>query len=177
MSNTKLEHFASRVRASWGPPAPELIAACRTQLEALLKAPSSEGWLARLLEDLPESCELDRDLDLGYVLLAHTEAQGRYRPPHDHGQSWVIYGVLKGEMEMAKYAVVMEPPGVEKLVKRGTTCVVSGEVQVYLPGDIHDTLCVSGPAILFRFTERDLRLEKHLTRYAQQGGNWVADGR
>jgi len=46
-------------------------------------------------------------------------------------------------------------------------------VQVYLPGDIHDTRCVSGPAIQFRFTARDLRLETKMLRYADAGGVWV----
>jgi len=55
--------------------------------------------------------------------------------------------------------------------------VKPGQAQVYLPGDIHDTLCVSGPALLFRFTERDLKKEdavdKKVTRYVQRDGLWV----
>ena len=49
-----------------------------------------------------------------------------------------------------------DPDGGAKLVKRNSTVVRPGQVQVYLPGDIHDTRCVTGPALLFRFTERDL---------------------
>jgi hypothetical protein len=63
-------------------------------------------------------------------------------------------------------------------VRRNTTLVKPGQAQVYLPGDIHDTLCVSGPMLQFRFTERDLRHEdtvaKKITRYVQSDGFWVA---
>ena len=49
-------------------------------------------------------------------------------------------------------------------------------MRAYLPGDIHDTLCVSGSALQFRFTERDLRREDeehHLTRYVERNGVWT----
>ena len=68
--------------------------------------------------------------------------------------------------------------GKARLVKRNATLVKPGQAQVYLPGDIHDTLCVSGPALLFRFTERDLKhedaVEKRITRYVQRDGFWSA---
>ena len=63
------------------------------------------------------------------------------------------------------------------LVKRNSTIVRAGQVQVYLPGDIHDTRCLSGPALLFRFTERDLKKEDRedhrVTRYVEQNGGWT----
>ena len=61
-------------------------------------------------------------------------------------------------------------------MKRNTTLVRPGQTQVYLPGDIHDTRCVTGPALLFRFTERDLRKEDReahrVKRYAERDGVW-----
>lgn len=173
MFETALDQFAWRVRDRWGPLTSELIADCSARIEDLLRAPSSEQWLADLRRDAPESRELYRDPVHGFVLLAHTETQGRYRPPHDHGRSWVIYGVLQGEMDMGTYARVDAPDGLPRLVQRGTTRVRAGEVQVYLPGDIHDTCCIFGPAIQFRFTERDLRGEQQITRYVEQHGYWV----
>jgi hypothetical protein len=53
----------------------------------------------------------------------------------------------------------------------------AGDVQVYLPGDVHDTVCLRGPALLLRFTARDLQVEKaqgRLTRYVEQNGRWTA---
>jgi predicted metal-dependent enzyme (double-stranded beta helix superfamily) len=173
MTETALEHFAARVRNSWGPLTSQLIADCSTYLDNLIQAPRNEKWLADMCLELPESRELYRDPVHGFVLLAHTETEGRYRPPHDHGRSWVIYGVLQGEMEMGTYARVDDQRDGPRLVKRGSTLVRHGEVQVYLPGDIHDTLCVSGPAIQFRFTARDLRQETTMVRYADADGHWV----
>jgi hypothetical protein len=112
------------------------------------------------------------------VLLAHTEHEGLYRPPHDHGRGWVIYAIQQGEIEMGTYARIDDPHGSVRLVRRGTTLVRPGQVQVYLPGDIHDTRCVRGPALLFRFTERDLKKEDQqehrVTRYLERNGAWTA---
>lgn len=174
MTGTALDLFAGRVRDQWGPLTSELIAGSSAHLAELLQASRTEAWLADILHERPESRELYRDPVHGFVLLAHTEAEGRYRAPHDHGRSWVLYGVLHGVMEMATYARVEEPGEGPRLVKRGSTRVRPGDVQVYLPGDIHDTLCVSGPAIQFRFTARDLRRETSMMRYTDAGGAWVA---
>ena len=173
MTGTALDLFAGRVRDNWGPLTSELVADCSAHLAELLQAPNTEVWLADLCQERPESRELYRDPVHGFVLLAHTEAEGRYRAPHDHGESWVIYGVLQGEMEMGAFARVEEKGEGPRLVKRGSTLVRPGDVQVYLPGDIHDTRCVSGPAIQFRFTARDLRLETTMVRYVEAGGAWV----
>ena len=120
-----------------------------------------------------------RDPAHGFVLLAHTEQAGLYRPPHDHGRGWVIYAMQQGESEMGTYARIENPDGSVKLVKRGATLVRPGQLQVYLPGDIHDTRCVSGPALLFRFTERDLKKEDQeehrVTRYVERDGVWTTE--
>ena len=79
---------------------------------------------------------------------------------------------------MGTYARIAGPDGRATLVKRDSTWVKPGQVQVYLPGDIHDTLCVAGPALLFRFTDRDLKredsVEKKVTRYIRGDGAWIA---
>ena len=109
--------------------------------------------------------------------MAHTEPEGLYRPPHDHGRAWVIYALQQGEIEMGTYARQQVTDGSVRLVKRGSTRVRPGQVQVYLPGDIHDTQCMSGPALLFRFTERNLnkedKEEHRVTRYVQRDGVWT----
>lgn len=173
MTGTALDLFAGRVRDNWGSLSSELVADCGAHLAELLQAPRAEAWLADLCHERPDSRELYRDPVHGFVLLAHTEAEGRYRAPHDHGTSWVIYGVLQGEMEMGTYARVDDAGEGARLVKRGSTLVRPGDVQIYLPGDIHDTRCASGPTIQFRFTARDLRRETGLMRYMDVGGLWV----
>ncbi len=177
MKKNALEKFVDGVRSVWGPLNSEVVAGCRQQLETLVKTPDSEPWLAALHREAPLYEELVRDPDQGFMLLAHTEHAGLYRPPHDHGRAWVIYAIQQGEVEMGTYARIEGENGEVKLVKRNATILRAGDVQVYLPGDIHDTRCLSGPALLFRFTERDLKKEDkeehRVTRYEEQNGVWI----
>ncbi len=175
--HTSFDRSIEGIKSAWGPLSTEVVAACRGHLEDLLKAPATEDWLAALHREAPASKALYRDPTQGFVLLAHTEPEGLYRPPHDHGRAWVIYALQHGEIEMGTYARLQDPDGTVRLVKRGSTRVRPGQVQVYLPGDIHDTRCVSGPALLFRFTERDLKQEDQeehrVTRYVERDGVWT----
>ena len=178
MSKDSLATFIERTRAAFGPLTTEMIATVRAQLEQLSSAPSGERWLSALHEEAPASKELHRDRDHGFLLLAHSEPAGLYRPPHDHGRGWVIYALQRGEMEIATYARVEdESDGRVRLVKRDSSLLRAGEARVYLPGDIHDTRCTSGPSLLFRFTERDLKKEDQeahrVTRYVERNGVWT----
>lgn len=176
-----LENVIGEVRSLWGPLSSEMVAGCQRQLDRLVNAPVSEQWLETLHLEAAAQHELYRDPQQGFVLLAHTEAEGLYRPPHDHGRGWVIYAVQQGAIEMGTYARIEDEDGKVKLVKRGSTVISAGQTQLYLPGDIHDTRCVAGPALLFRFTERDLKQEdreaRRLTRYVAQAGDWVPEPR
>ncbi len=177
MARNAFDTSIKGIKSVWGPLSTEVVAACRGHLEDLLKASATEEWLAALHRQAPANKELYRDPTHGFVLLAHTEPAGLYRPPHDHGRGWVIYAMQQGEIEMGTYARLDEPDGSVRLVKWGSTRVQPGQVQVYLPGDIHDTLCLTGPALLFRFTERDLKKEDkdehRVTRYAKRDGVWT----
>jgi hypothetical protein len=177
MAKNALEQAMAAVSAVWGPLTTELVEASRLHIESLAKASSDEPWLAELHRDQPAGRELYRDPVHGFVLLAHFEKTGLYRTPHDHGRGWVIYAVQNGESEMGTYGRMEDAEGKVRLVKRNSTLVRPGQVQVYLPGDIHDTLCVAGPALLFRFTERDLKkedlVEHKVTRYVQRNGVWT----
>ena len=179
MARNTFDASIEGIKSAWGPLSTDMVAACRGHLEDLLKAPATEDWLAALHKDPPANQELYRDATNGFVLLAHTEPEGLYRPPHDHGRGWgwVIYAIQQGEIEMGTYGRLEAPDGSVRLVKRGSTRVRPGQVQVYLPGDIHDTLCVTGPALLFRFTERDLKREDkeehRVTRYVERDGAWT----
>ena len=177
MADNSLDVFIDQIRSIWGPLSSELVAGCRGQLEQLMQAPASQEWLATLHRNASPNQEMYRDPAHGFVLLAHIEPTGLYRPPHDHGRSWVIYAIQQGEIVMGSYARITGADGKDRLVKRDSTLVRAGQAMVYLPGDIHDTRCVTGPALLFRFTERDLKLEDQLahrvTRYVQQDGAWT----
>jgi hypothetical protein len=178
MATNAFESSIEGIKSVWGPLSTEVVAGCRRHLEDLLSAPATEQWLSGLHREAPANKELYRDPTHGFVLLAHTEHAGLYRPPHDHGRGWVIYAMQQGEIEMGTYARIESPGGGVALVKRDSTRLRPGQVQVYLPGDIHDTRCVKGPALLLRFTERDLKREdseEHLvTRYVERNGAWTA---
>jgi hypothetical protein len=177
MNNDALATFIERTRAAFGPLTTDMVASVRAQLEQLVAAPRTERWLQGLHEEAPASKELYRDGRHGFVLLAHSESTGLYRPPHDHGRGWVIYALQRGEMEIGTYARVENADGDVRLVKRDASPLRPGEARVYLPGDIHDTRCVSGPSLLFRFTERDLKKEDQeahrVTRYVARDGLWT----
>ena len=176
MHNDALNEFIERTRAAFGPLTTELITSVQEQLEQLTRAPASERWLQDLYREAPAFKELYRDGKHGFVLLAHGEATGLYRAPHDHGRSWVIYALARGEMEIGTFARVADADGRVRLVKRDATRLHAGEARIYLPGDIHDTRCLGGPSLLFRFTERDLKKEERegrLTRYVAQDGVWT----
>jgi hypothetical protein len=169
MIKDSLDTFIDGVRSAWGPLITEPVARSRQLIEKLARAPETEPWLAALRRDPPEGRELYRDPEHGFLLLAHAEREGRYRVPHDHGRGWVIYAVQRGEMEMGGYVRVIDAEGAVRLVQRDVSRVHEGECRVYLPGDIHDTRCVSSDVLMLRFTSCDLKVEDRegrLTRYA-----------
>ena len=166
MVKDSLQKFTEAVSSSWGPLTSELVAGSRHYVAQLVEAPASEAWLAALHSDAPESRELYRDAAHDFLLLAHTEQAGLYRPPHDHGRGWVIYAVQRGEMEMSTYRRVHDLRGNARIVKRESFALRPGDIRVFLPGDIHDTRCTAGPLTLFRFTSRDFKKEE-VTRYPE----------
>ncbi len=178
MASNSVEAFAAALRSAWGPISTELVTTCRERLEELMRAEPGEAWLASLLAERPASRELYRDAEAGFMLLAHNENEGLYRPPHDHGRAWVVYGVHSGALEIRTYAKVAGPDGEARLVLRESSIIGPGQARAYLPGDIHDTRCLTGSALLFRFTERDLRhedqVERRLTRFVERDGHWTA---
>ena len=172
MKRNSLQRFTESASASWGPLTSELVANLRRHVEELVETPATDDWLSALREEAPENRELHRDPAHGFLLLAHAESPGLYRPPHDHGTGWVIYAVQRGETEMGTYARVHDASGKVRLVKRDSTVVRPGQVMVYLPGDIHDTRCTAGPLLLYRLTSCDLK-NANVTRYAQRDGVWT----
>jgi predicted metal-dependent enzyme (double-stranded beta helix superfamily) len=178
---TCLEQFITSVATAW-PNGPEQASeAARSALARLTGADESEPWLADLLAERPATRELHRDAAHGFMLLAHTENAGLYRAPHDHGRAWVVYAVQSGELEIATYRRVPLADGEVGIAEQDRSVLRPGEARIYLPGDIHDTRCLSDTAIVFRFTERDLRhedlVEGKVTRFAMRDGRWLAGSR
>lgn len=178
MTPTSLDSFVSAASSAWTTGESERVGICRAALVKLAGANESEPWLAELLAEKPASRELHRHPAHGFVLLAHAENEGLYRPPHDHGGAWVVYAVQSGELEVGTYNKFVGPNGDVTLVEEGRRVLRPGEARAYLPGEVHDTRCISSTALLFRFTERDLRhedqVERKVTRFIDRGGQWTA---
>ena len=176
MTKSSLDIYIEQVKSDWGPLTTETVARCRRDLEALARAPATEAWLAALHGDPPEDKELYRDPDHGFLLMTHVESRGRYRVPHDHGRGWVIYAVQHGEVEMGSFGRIADPDGKVHLVKRETYRMRAGDCRVFLPGDIHDTHCLSASVLMYRFTSCDLKQEAQagrMTRYVERDGSWT----
>lgn len=176
MEQSALATFVDDVRDAWGPIGTDLVEHTRAAMDRLSRADAHEHWLASLLDERPATRELHRDPVHGFMLLAHGEQAGLYRPPHDHGRAWVCYAVQSGELEIGTYARIGAGEG-SRLVRRETHVLRPGYARLYLPGDIHDTRCLTEKALVFRFTERDLRhedqVEHRLTRFVERDGEWV----
>lgn len=181
MSPTSLNSFIRATNSAWTTGESELVGVCRAALARLAVAKESEPWLAELLSEKPATREIHRHPTHGFVVLAHTENKDLYRPPHDHGRAWVVYAVQSGELEVGTYSKDVQPDGALILVEKGRSVLRPGEARVYLPGEVHDTRCVSDTALLFRFTERDLRhedqVEGKVTRFIDRDGQWTAPRR
>lgn len=178
MTTTSLDEFISCVSKAWPEGAERAGEATRSALASLTSADASEPWLAELLAERPATRELHRDPAYGFMLLAHSENEGLYRAPHDHGRAWVVYAVQSGELEIGTYRRIELANGEVGITEQERSVLRPGEARIYRVGDIHDTRCVSEGAILFRFTERDLRredlVEGKVTRFAMRDGRWSA---
>lgn len=159
MQNTALENFIAQVKTAWSGLNTETVGSVRQLLINLTKAAADEAWLQQILQQKPAAQELYRDAEHGFILLAHTEEKGTYRQPHNHGAGWVFYAVLSGEMAMNTYQQVTKVNGETHLVSRGTDVMQAGQCRVFLPGDIHDTKCLSEGFVQLRLTSTDFQKE------------------
>lgn len=171
MNNNLLNPFLEDIRKSWGPLSSSVVAQSQAAIAKLLKASIADLGLTDMDMNLIAEKELYRDPEKGFMLLAHTEQKGQYRVPHDHGSGWVIYSVLQGEIEMRTYKQMTTNQGKSQLVRRETYRVAPGDSRVYLPGDIHDTRCLSDSVIMLRFSSCDIKKESRegrMIRYIEE---------
>ena len=89
----ELDQFISDCRSILaGDPGPKGREQVRAQLEHLLQNPD---FVRRHCEEAPRGLHvLYEDPELGFQVLAHINDKARVSPPHDHGDSWAIYGCL-----------------------------------------------------------------------------------
>ncbi|MEC7277634.1 MAG: hypothetical protein VXV96_15040 [Bdellovibrionota bacterium] len=159
MNKSSLDVFIKEISDIWGPLSSELVLKSKELIQKLISESEGEEWLLKILEESREIKTLYKDPKHGFLLLAQFEGQGLYRVPHNHGSGWVIYGVHSGEMEMGSFTQIVRPNGDLDLIKKESYSISSGSCKAYLPGDIHDTRCISAKTLMFRLTSTDFKEE------------------
>jgi hypothetical protein len=147
----ELNKYITDLVAAWDLSTNSLVTESNQIINQITADTSLNRWISELLQE-KESVELYRDKKYGFILTAYTEKFGQYRVPHNHGNGWVIYSVISGEMEMGSYD--------QKAYLLNFNRLRSGDSRVYLSGEIHDTRCISQNVIILRFTSCDLKVEE-----------------
>ena len=106
-----LEEFCADCRAAIttdnGPDGREVI---RGKLEQLLA--NQDFVNATLGPDAELGVHtLYKDEDYEFVVLAHINEKANSSPPHDHGNSWAVYGQATEYTDMSEYRRLFEPLG------------------------------------------------------------------
>lgn len=92
--------------------------------------PSTEGGKNLLFYVDPEH---------GFAINAVVRVPGRSGRPHDHGEAWVLYGVLDGQESLERYQRVDDgsKPGHAEIKLTSVTTGSQGKVDLVPPHDIH----------------------------------------
>ncbi len=82
---------------------------------------------------------LYEDAELGFQVLAHLNAKPRVSPPHDHGQSWAIYGQATEYTDRTEWERVDGggDPGQGKVKPVKQYRLLPGQAGIYQDGKIH----------------------------------------
>ena len=105
----------------------------------------------------------------GFCLMTSLTPQGKPTlgaRAHDHGASFVVYGVFKGAIEQTKYTWAYKEDGdwMSPELKEGDRFIQKvGDVAFFLPGEIHRTSTAGDePPIVFRLESQLLdRVTRH----------------
>jgi predicted metal-dependent enzyme (double-stranded beta helix superfamily) len=79
------------------------------------------------------------DPDYGFAINAVVRVPGRRGRPHDHGDAWVLYGVLDGTESLERYQRIDDGsrPGHAEIKMTSVTTGSQGKVDLVPPHDIH----------------------------------------
>ncbi|MEK9644781.1 MAG: hypothetical protein VW547_04480 [Alphaproteobacteria bacterium] len=100
---------------------------------------------------------LYHDPETDFHVLAHCFTNGSKSPPHDHGESWAIYGQTAGHTNMVVWDRLDDGSDNAnvKLEPREEYRLNEGDVGIFHPGDIH-TIDFPDGARFLRVTGTDL---------------------
>ena len=89
-------------------------------------------------DDVPLGLKvLYEDKDLGFQVLAHINDKARKSPPHDHGESWAIYGQATGYTDMIEWERVDNGGERAELKEAKRYRLTPGHAGIYQNGAIH----------------------------------------
>lgn len=134
-----LDQFISDCRSLLAQdPGPKGREEVRTRLERLLGDPD---FLRRHCND-ETPCGLHmlyEDPELGFQILAHINDKARISPPHDHGDSWAIYGQASHHTDMTEWEREDDgaDPAHAKLRPVKKYRLMPGHAGIYQDGMIH----------------------------------------
>ena len=133
-----LDQFVSDCRAILSAdPGPQGREQVRQNLERLL---SERDFLQKYCGDeAPQGLKvLYEDADLGFQVLAHINEKPRVSPPHDHGESWAIYGQATEYTDMIEWERVDDgDPSRVELRPTKKYRLTPGHAGIYQDGKIH----------------------------------------
>lgn len=96
------------------------------------KACRDSDFIARHLT--PENCKprkvLYEDPELGFCICGHVYGDTAVGKPHDHGNSWAIYGQAVGMTEMTDWKIVKKSEG------ESAALVETARIYEMQPGDV-----------------------------------------
>lgn len=80
------------------------------------------------------------DSERGFMVTASTSRDKLYRPPHDHGPTWAVYGVYTGDIDMKRYQRVDDrrKDGYAELDRVAEFRARPGMVDAIVAGGIHE---------------------------------------
>ncbi len=97
------------------------------------------------------------DSELGFEVLAHLNKAARKSPPHDHGESWAIYGQVSKWVDITNYQRNDDgrEPGRASLTLTESFRLEPGQARLFPQGEIH---AIDYPeyAVFARVTGRNL---------------------
>ena len=100
---------------------------------------------------------LYQDDELGFMVLNHVINKGRKSPPHDHGESWAIYGQAVGYTDMSEFERLDNETreGIAELKMVSEYRLTPGLAGMFGPRQIHAIHFVEGSRFI-RITGTDL---------------------
>jgi len=184
-----IEQFVGAVRDVFAntPDARSQAQGISNQMKTLLAAPNLLEEIKQKGGGKPGRINLHIDDEYGHPgpgfclmtsLTPRGQATGGARA-HDHGASFVVYGVFKGAIEQTKYIWAYNKDGdlTAPELKQGDRFVQNaGDIAFFLPGEIHNTSAVGDePPIVIRLEAQLLdRVTRH--SYNLDGSRAVVHG-